>query len=65
MAINKRKQKGLEKKLNLKIRKRMALKMYKDSVKIALHAEEDIKEGKALEAKKQKTISTSTDFNPN
>ena len=43
----------------------MALKTYKDFIKIALIAEEVINEGKALEAKKQKTISTSTEFNLN
>ena len=40
----------------------MALETYKDSIKIALRVEEDIKEEKALEAKKQKTINTSTDL---
>ena len=51
VVIDEGKRKGYEKGLNLKIKERMALKIYKDSVKIALRAEEDIKEGKPLETK--------------
>ena len=65
VAISERKRKGFDEGLNLKIKERMTLKTHKDSVKIALRAEEDIKEGKPLETKMQKTTSTSTESNPN
>ena len=61
VAISERKRKGFEEGVNLKIKERMALTTYKDSIKISFSTEEAVKEGKALEAMKQKTISISTE----